>query len=322
MLANGTLVFGKIVPMGGEPRLSQCFDALDRDRDFSAENFYTISTDTHIDDMVILPLVRLCGANKNVAGTVHLKTLLDQDLLVAGGNSVRNHPGRAASRGGTGGRIVSVVKDHAGVETGFPIDSFAANKVQELSTAAREIFGGTVEIEPEFLRRFQRTQGNDGKRHACGDSLDRRGVVKIGCAQVRESRNVGDIVNRAEFGVLLRHFSEGRLRWFLDEAHRHGAGVQIEPDFGRTRLATQNKSSAKRRMSGEGQFFLDSEDAHPDSATLFRRGVSGKNKSSFGEIHLTRQCLHGFRAESTAVQKNCQRVAGEGAVGEHIDLHH
>jgi len=45
-----------------------CFDALDRDRDFSAENFYTISTDTHIDDMVILSLVRLCGANKNVAG--------------------------------------------------------------------------------------------------------------------------------------------------------------------------------------------------------------------------------------------------------------
>jgi hypothetical protein len=120
----------------------------------AAENFYTISTDTHIDDMVILPLVRLCGANKNAAGTVHFETLLDQDLLVAGGNAVRDHPGGAASRGGTGGGVVTVVENHAGVETGFGIDSFAANKVKKLSAAARQIFGGTFEIEAEFLQRF------------------------------------------------------------------------------------------------------------------------------------------------------------------------
>ena len=314
------------MPSAWEPRLERCIASLDGNRNFAAENFHTISTDTHIDNMVItptvLPVIVPGRANKNAAGSVHFETLLDQNLLVAGSNSVRNHPGGAASRRRTGRRIVSVVKDHAGVKTGLRIDSFAANKVQKLSPAAREIFGGTVEIEAEFPRRFQRTQGNDGERHAGGDSLDRRGVVKIGRVQVRESRNVSDIVNRAEFGILLRHFSENGLRWFLDEAHWHGAGIQIKPDFGRTRLATQNESGAQRRMSGEGQFFLDSEDAHADAAALFRRGVSGKNESSFGEIHLTRQCLHGFRAESTAIEKNCQRVAVEGAVGKDIDLHH
>ena len=69
-------------------------------------------------------------AEKYAAGTVHFEALLDQDLLIAGRNGVRDHPGGAASGGGPGGRIFSVVKEHAGVEAGFGIDGFAANKIK------------------------------------------------------------------------------------------------------------------------------------------------------------------------------------------------
>src|SRR5271165_6833800 len=102
------------------------FDALDRDRDFPSENFYTISTDTHIDDLVILPIILLRGANKNTTGTVHFESLLDQNLLLAGRDTVRHHPGGAASGGRTGSRIVAAVKNHPRVQTGFRIDRLAA----------------------------------------------------------------------------------------------------------------------------------------------------------------------------------------------------
>src|SRR5258706_3149730 len=46
---------------------------------FAAENFYTISTDTHIDYVVIF----LCGAHKNATRTVHFESLFDHYLLIA-----------------------------------------------------------------------------------------------------------------------------------------------------------------------------------------------------------------------------------------------
>src|SRR5208282_2057380 len=249
---------------------------LDGERDFTTENFYTISTDTHIDHLVILPIVLLCGANKNAAGTMHFEPLLDQDLLIARSNAVRNHPGGAASGGRSSGRIFSVVKNHAGVEAGFGIDGFAANKIEESPSAAREIFGSAVEIEAEVLQRLQRTQRGDGERHAGRDGLDGRGTVEVSRAEAREARDVVHVVDRAELGILLRHLSESGQRWILGETHRDGADVQVKPDFGCAGLATQNESRAERRMSGEGQFFLHGEDAHADSAILFRSGVPGK----------------------------------------------
>ena len=71
------------------------FQDLFGERDFAAENFYTISTDTHIDYLVI----SLRGAHKNATGTVHFEALLDQDALLAGGHAVGDHP-----RGATSGR--------------------------------------------------------------------------------------------------------------------------------------------------------------------------------------------------------------------------
>src|ERR1700674_822692 len=75
-------------------------------------------------------------------------------------------------------------------------------------------------------------------------------------------------------------------------------------------------------MSSKRQFFLHGEDAHANSAILFLSGVPGKDERSFGEIGFPRQRLHLFGAEAATVEKNGQRVAGEGAVGKHIDLHH
>src|SRR5712692_3199028 len=222
------------------------FDALDGERSFSAENLHTISTDTHIDDFVIT----LGGANKNAAGTVHFQALLDQNPLLAGNHAVRHHPGGAASGGGPGGRIVSVVKDHAGVEAGFRVDGFAANKVEELPAAQREIFAATVDIEAEALQRLQRTQRSDGERNTGRDGLDGRGVVEVGGAQARDPRDGLHVMDRAELGILLRHFSKGGLRWFLGETHRYGADVQIEADFFClcATLATQNERGAERWM--------------------------------------------------------------------------
>src|SRR5580700_2526665 len=136
--------------MGPRAALGESFDGLDWNRDLSPENFYTISTDAHIDDLVIL----LLCADKNAAGTAHLEALFDQNLLVAGGYAMGHHPGGAASGGGAGGGIVSVIKRHAGMQSGLGIDGFPAHKVKELSTAAGEIFGGAVEIEAKFLDRL------------------------------------------------------------------------------------------------------------------------------------------------------------------------
>jgi hypothetical protein len=151
-------VRGKIVPSIREPRLSCYFALRDRECNFAAKNFYTISTDTHIDDMVITLVVVSIAlarrAHKNVAGTVHFEALLDQNLLIASSDAVRDHPRGTTSGGGPCCRIVSVVKNHTGVKAGFGIDSFAANKVKEFPAAAREIFRSAIDIEAKDLQRL------------------------------------------------------------------------------------------------------------------------------------------------------------------------
>src|ERR1035438_9676048 len=76
------------------------YRSLDRQSNFTAENFYTISTDTHIDHLVIVLVILLCGAHENAARTVHFEALLDFYLLIARGHTVRDHPGRTASQSG------------------------------------------------------------------------------------------------------------------------------------------------------------------------------------------------------------------------------
>lgn len=297
-----------------EPRLARCFDALNRNRDFTVENFYTISTDTHIDNMVILPTLLPGGANENAARTVHFEALLDQNPLLAGGNGVRDHPGGAAAGGGPSGRIFSVVKNHAGVQSGPGVDGLAANKVKELSAAGREVLGGAVEIKAEVLQCLQRSQRGDGERKAGGNRLDRNRVVEVRRAEAGEARDVVHVVDRSELGILLRHFSKDGLAWFLGKAHGDRAHVQIEPNFGcggdgasdRAGLATQNERGAEGWMSGKGEFFLYGEDAYADSASFVGSGVTGKNEGSFGKIHFASQRLHLLSAETTSIKEDRQ----------------
>src|SRR5258707_1999723 len=54
---------------------------------------------------------------------------------------------------------------------------------------------------------------------------------------------------------------------------------------------------------------LHGEDAHANSAGLFRIGLPRKNEGSLGEIGFARQRLHLFGTEAAAVEKNRQRVA-------------
>ena len=104
---------------------------------FTAKNFHTISTDTHIDNMVIVQIIYLRGAHKNAAGTVHLETLLDHYLLVALWQR-REPPSRRHNI-----RQRSPLQDrrrcrnHARVQTSFWIDGLAANKVNKLSARFR-----------------------------------------------------------------------------------------------------------------------------------------------------------------------------------------
>src|SRR5882724_10844316 len=92
---------------------------------FAAENFYTISTDTHIDYLVIF----LRGAHKNATRTVHFESLFDHYVLIAGGDAARNHPGSATSGCRAGRGVLAVVKKHAGVQPGLGIDGLAGDKV-------------------------------------------------------------------------------------------------------------------------------------------------------------------------------------------------
>src|SRR5260370_33107169 len=75
-------------------------------------------------------------------------------------------------------------------------------------------------------------------------------------------------------------------------------------------------------MAGEGQFFLPGGGARTGCGVLFRGGVARKNEGSFGEIGHARQGLHLLGAGGAAIEDDRQSVAGEGAVGKHIDLHH
>jgi hypothetical protein len=322
VLANGTGVSGKIVPLGSAPLGPQRFNPLERNANFAAKNFDTISTDAHIDNMVIVPCILPGGAHENAAGTVHFEPLLDHDAFIALSDAVRDHPRSTASSGRTGCGIVAVIKNHAGVEAGPGSDRFAANEIKEISSGARQIFGSAVEIEPELLQCLQRTERDNGERQAGGNSLNGRAVIEISRMEAGHADNVRRVVDRAKLGILLRHFSKDGLRILLREAYRHAASLQIEQDFARAGLTTQNESGSEGRMSGKRQFFPHGKDANADPAALFCGGITGKNKSSFGEIHLARQGLHLLGAKAAAVKKNGERVAGERAIGKYIDLHH
>src|SRR5208283_1423180 len=154
--------------MARGPAIRALSRVSDVEREFAAEDFHTISTDTHIDNLVITPR----GADEDAAGTTHFQALLDQYLLIARGNAVGDHPSGTATGGGSGGRIFSVVEQHARMQARFGVDGLAGNEVEKLSLAAGQVFSGTALIEVKRLERLQRAEWGDGEGNSGGDGLD------------------------------------------------------------------------------------------------------------------------------------------------------
>jgi len=286
------------------------------EREFGAKDFHTISTDTHIGDLVIT----FGGADENAAGTLHFEALLDQDLLIAGGNCVRGHPGRTATGGGSGGGIFSVVEKHARMQPGFGVDGLAGNEVKEPSSAAVQVFSGTILIEMKRLECVQRAQRGDGEWNSGGDGLDGSGLVEVSGGEAGDTRHGFAVVDGSEFGILLRHFAKSWKAGSVLETHGNGTDVEFKKDFAGAGLAAQNEGRAECRVTGEGQFFLHGEDADADAARLFRGGISGEDESCFREVGFARDRLHLSGREAASVEDDGQGIAGEGAVGKNIDL--
>ena len=65
-------------------------------------------------------------------------------------------------------------------------------------------------------------------------------------------------------------------------------------------------------MTCKRQFLLHREDTHSYSTLWFHGRIIGENESCFGEIHLSRHCLHLRVAEPSAVGENRQGIALQG----------
>lgn len=83
MFANGTLVRSNLVQRVSRPRLSQRFAFVIATRHFDEKYYGTISTGTHIDQLVIVPLKSFGQSARNGSGMVRLSYF---DKILFGGD--------------------------------------------------------------------------------------------------------------------------------------------------------------------------------------------------------------------------------------------
>src|ERR1039457_6065952 len=84
------------------------------EENLAAHHFDCVASDANVN----YPVIATRRAHKNPARSLHLDALLDEDALLGFGYSVRHHPRRRASRCRPRSRILSVVEQHPGVQTG------------------------------------------------------------------------------------------------------------------------------------------------------------------------------------------------------------
>ena len=231
----------------------------------------------------------------------------------------------AASGRRPGRRIVSVVENHAGVQTGFGIDRFAANKVEKLPAAARQIFGARGRHRDEVSAALP---ANAARTMVKGIPVE---TVWIGA---EPSKSAALKVRRRAIAV--RHRGSRRTPDSSASFRRMPAptgSVCVKrtgtvPTFRSSRISAAPLCPAERkrcpawdvRRMGSSSCTVKIRTRTP--RVFFRRRVAGKDEGGLREIHFARQGLHLLGAQAAAVEKNRQRVSGEGAVGENIDLHH
>ena len=103
------------------------------------------------------------------------------------------------------------------------------------------------------------------------------------------------------------------------EANRHRTDIEVELDLAGAARTVQDESGPERGMSGERQFLLYREDAHPHSALAFD-GRAGKDESRLREICFFGERLHLRVGEAPAVENHGECVSFKRSGAEDIDL--
>ncbi len=98
----------------------------------------------------------------------------------------------------------------------------------------------------------------------------------------------------------------------------HGADLLLDGEGRLLHLVFQRQQHrrAHRGVAGEGQFMGGGEDAH---AGAVRRVARRQQEDGLGEVELPRDLLHGRIVQPLRIQHHGQRIAAEGAGGEHIE---
>src|SRR6266545_220103 len=106
---------------------------------FSAHDLNRVAAYAHVNHTVIAS----GSTNEDLAGSFHLKPLLDEHTLVRMGDPMSDHPRGSATSCRSGCRVLTVVEKHASVETGFWIDRLPGNEIKKLPSSAFKISAGT-----------------------------------------------------------------------------------------------------------------------------------------------------------------------------------
>src|SRR5258708_39278073 len=99
----------------GAKNLSQVMPALKSK--FAARHFHSMAPNADVYNLVTLA----AGADKNLTAALHLHALLHQHLLSSRNHAMKHRPSGARSRSRAGGRVLSVVKDHARLQAGLRV---------------------------------------------------------------------------------------------------------------------------------------------------------------------------------------------------------
>src|SRR6476660_8108759 len=108
----------------------QCLPSLAQrslKKNLAADNFDCVTSNTDVNYTVIAAR----SAHENPAGTPHLDSLFDENMLLRLSHAVGDHPGRCAAGGRAGCRIFAVVDQHPGMQTCLRVDGFPCHEVEE-----------------------------------------------------------------------------------------------------------------------------------------------------------------------------------------------
>src|ERR1700722_387321 len=135
--------------MSGPPCFPQLASRVSEEN-FTAHDFDRIAADAHVNYTVIAKIILARGSHKNPVWTVHFDALLNEYALLRFSHSMRPHPRSRASRRRPRSRVLTVVKEHSGVQAGRRIDGFTGHEVEKLPACFRQVFGDVARSTRNF----------------------------------------------------------------------------------------------------------------------------------------------------------------------------